>query len=114
MTAQAQRARSTLARRRKELANLRQTNLADEAEAEQARSPDWTDRAAERESADVSERLSELERRELLDIDAALDRLRRGNYGRCDACAGAIGRQRLAAVPQARYCIRCEAAQEHA
>jgi len=33
--------------------------------------------------------------------------MERGTYGRCDVCGGAIGRQRLLALPVARYCLEC-------
>ncbi len=38
---------------------------------------------------------------------AALTRIDRGVYGRCESCTGAIGRQRLLALPATRYCIDC-------
>lgn len=51
--------------------------------------------------------LTDLERGALAEIDAALARIERGTFGRCEACAGAIGRHRLRAVPQARLCLEC-------
>jgi len=51
--------------------------------------------------------------RELDDIEAALGRIQRGAYGRCEICQRAIGRQRLLALPAARLCIDCTAAQVH-
>lgn len=47
-------------------------------------------------------------RRALADVDEALARLAGGNYGLCENCGGAIPAQRLAAVPEARYCPLCE------
>jgi len=44
---------------------------------------------------------------ELLETDAALARIEEGKFGRCDGCGGAIGRQRLLALPAARLCIEC-------
>jgi DnaK suppressor protein len=44
---------------------------------------------------------------DLAETQAALDRIVRGKYGRCESCTGAIGRQRLLALPAARYCIAC-------
>lgn len=46
---------------------------------------------------------------ELAETQAALDRIARGKYGRCESCNGALGRQRLLALPAARYCIGCAA-----
>ena len=45
--------------------------------------------------------------RELAETQAALDRIERGIYGRCEECGGAIGRQRLIALPAIRHCIGC-------
>ncbi len=45
--------------------------------------------------------------REQLDgIDAALQRIDDGTYGRCEACGEPIGEARLEAIPAARFCIR--------
>lgn len=42
---------------------------------------------------------------ELAEVDAALDRLADGSYGRCLACGQPIGEERLRAVPAARFCL---------
>jgi RNA polymerase-binding transcription factor DksA len=44
---------------------------------------------------------------ELGEIDAALARIQDGSYGTCERCGGAIGRQRLLALPEVRYCASC-------
>ncbi len=44
---------------------------------------------------------------ELAETDAALERIEQGKFGRCETCGGAIGRQRLLALPAARLCIEC-------
>lgn len=38
-----------------------------------------------------------------------LNRLRRGQYGICEACSDAIARPRLQAFPRATLCMRCAA-----
>lgn len=43
----------------------------------------------------------------LAEANAALDRIDRGTFGRCEACDQAITRVRLDALPYARLCIRC-------
>ena len=53
------------------------------------------------------EPLTEGARRELAEIDAALARIQEGRYGSCLACGGAMGLQRLRAIPEARYCVAC-------
>lgn len=49
-----------------------------------------------------SERTAELE-----ELEHALWRLREGTWGRCERCDGAIGRDRLRAVPETRTCLDC-------
>jgi RNA polymerase-binding transcription factor DksA len=42
---------------------------------------------------------------ELADVERALTRLDDGSYGTCEACGGAIGDDRLEAMPAARFCF---------
>lgn len=44
---------------------------------------------------------------ELEEVEAALERIEQGRFGGCERCGGAIGRQRLLAVPEARCCLAC-------
>jgi hypothetical protein len=46
-------------------------------------------------------------RRELAEIDAALQRIEQGRFGTCLACGGPMGLQRMRAIPEARYCVGC-------
>ena len=43
--------------------------------------------------------------RQLADVERALERLDRGEYGICEACGERIGAARLAARPAARLCL---------
>jgi RNA polymerase-binding transcription factor DksA len=45
----------------------------------------------------------------LSEILAALDRIEKGTFGRCENCGRAISHERLEALPYARYCITCSA-----
>lgn len=49
----------------------------------------------------------------LSDINAALDRVRHGRYGRCERCDTAIALERLQILPAVRLCMRCQHAKEH-
>jgi RNA polymerase-binding transcription factor DksA len=51
--------------------------------------------------------LSEQECQEIQAIDEALARMEGGEFGQCARCGGAIGRHRMRAVPEARYCMTC-------
>jgi RNA polymerase-binding transcription factor len=59
------------------------------------------------EQAEIEGQLAEVESRELGRIDAALEKIRQGLYGRCEACGQSIKVVRLQAVPYATECIRC-------
>jgi RNA polymerase-binding transcription factor DksA len=48
-----------------------------------------------------------IERQALAEIEAALDRISNGQYGRCEQCRGPISAALLARRPQARYCTAC-------
>lgn len=67
----------------------------------------WADyEAAEEPRSDVA-------RRELAEIDAALTRIREGSFGVCIECGGPLGLQRLRALPEARYCLACSGRSTH-
>ena len=51
--------------------------------------------------------LSESDRREVEEIDAALARIEKGDFGHCEVCGNAIGRLRLRAMPETRRCLHC-------
>jgi DnaK suppressor protein len=47
--------------------------------------------------------------RHLAEVDAALERVAAGRYGRCERCDGQIPDERLEARPVARTCVPCAA-----
>jgi len=101
-------ARTSLTSRRRAIQRLFQRNSQEEKRLQEERPADWPDRAVAYETTALLGRLSENERRELAEIDAALRRIEQGMYGRCERCEGPIGRQRLRAIPEARHCMSCE------
>ena len=40
-------------------------------------------------------------------IEAAIQRIEDGRYGRCEECGGKIPKSRLEAIPYAAQCVRC-------
>lgn len=56
----------------------------------------------------VSLRLNNLEYQKLRLLNAALDRLREGEYGICTRCDQPISPRRLQVLPWAKYCVPCE------
>jgi DnaK suppressor protein len=51
--------------------------------------------------------LLENEAQLLEEINDALDRIEQGTFGRCENCGQEISKERLEALPYARYCVRC-------
>lgn len=49
----------------------------------------------------------------LVELDLALERVRTGTYGICDACGRPIGEERLAALPSTTTCVECAAGRRH-
>jgi RNA polymerase-binding transcription factor DksA len=72
------------------------------------------DRLRRRSAAqtEVRVQLAASARMVLADVEAALDRMAEGRYGSCHLCRRPIARERLAIVPQARYCARCQQVRE--
>lgn len=66
------------------------------------------DMAAESLNNEMTSQLAQLETRELKQIDRALERLRQGKYGSCEACARRIPVARLNALPYTTLCIECQ------
>ncbi|MFG3131032.1 TraR/DksA family transcriptional regulator [Streptomyces tendae] len=95
--------------------NLREQRLFREDQLRQiAAAPARTDEPVRRTAAqtEVRVKLAASARMVLADVEAALDRIAEGRYGRCQLCRRGIDRDRLMIVPQARYCARCQQVRE--
>jgi DnaK suppressor protein len=44
----------------------------------------------------------------LRDINLALEKIKKGNYGICEKCGKEIEIERLKAIPEARFCKNCK------
>jgi RNA polymerase-binding transcription factor DksA len=44
----------------------------------------------------------------LRDINLALEKIKKGNYGICEKCGKEIEIDRLEAIPEARFCKNCK------
>jgi DnaK suppressor protein len=55
----------------------------------------------------------ERERRELREVESALERIKAGEYGVCELCASPIRKPRLHALPWARLCLTCAEKSSH-
>jgi RNA polymerase-binding transcription factor DksA len=56
---------------------------------------------------DIQLALGRLAERTVGEIEAALERIERGTYGRCESCSLLIAPDRLQAIPHVRYCSTC-------
>ncbi len=74
--------------------------------------PDPTDRAALEGNRNLLLRIRDRERKLITKIDEALGRIEDGSYGKCEACEGEIGVDRLKARPVTTLCIDCKSLQE--
>lgn len=73
---------------------------------------DEVDAALETAAGEASSQLAEVESRELAEIEGALARLKKGTFGKCEACEKAIAPARLQALPYATFCIQCAREEE--
>jgi len=80
----------------KELEGMRSLELNDEG-----------DYAAASANSMIDGAIMEQQRRELAEIDLALDKIKNGTYGICEMCEEPIGRARLEVKNFARFCITC-------
>ncbi|MBI3782568.1 MAG: TraR/DksA C4-type zinc finger protein [Deltaproteobacteria bacterium] len=71
------------------------------------RESELEERAQEERSARLFARLDERGKREIEAIDAALQRIVDGSYGKCTSCGEAILLPRLKALPATSFCIAC-------
>jgi DnaK suppressor protein len=76
------------------------------------RDPEFEEGAQSEHEQFTLARLSETQRREILQIDAAIARLDAGEYGICRDCDQEIDPRRLAALPYALLCTECAARRE--
>lgn len=70
------------------------------------------DVATDSYNRDFSLDLATSGQRLLFEIDEALRRIKEKIYGNCEACGGKIKKERLEAVPHARFCIDCQEKEE--
>ena len=77
-----------------------------ERDAEATQDP--ADMAANAYTKELLMSMSTNDRQLLESIDAALERIEDGKYGKCVHCGQPIQEKRLEAVPWARHCLTCQ------
>jgi DnaK suppressor protein len=99
-------------RRRQILETTRRADAEIDALRAAERDPEFEEGAQSEHEQFTLARLSETQRRELVQIDAALARIEAGEYGICRDCGQDIDPRRLAAVPYALLCTECASRSE--
>jgi DnaK suppressor protein len=69
---------------------------------------DVLDSVSEERTRELDMILTDREKRKLLQIDDALDRIDDGAYGQCEECGVKIPRARLKVLPFAKFCVECQ------
>ena len=95
----------------KDLSSFTKKNVHNETDYK-ANFPDFGDESDEnaKEVATFEERLNmeDTLEKELRDVNKALDRIEKGNYGMCHHCNEEIPEARLEARPTASTCVKCK------
>jgi DnaK suppressor protein len=68
---------------------------------------DEIDAAIASQQAELQSQMAEVESRELVQIDRAIEKIRAGQYGACETCERPIAPLRLKYLPYAADCIGC-------
>jgi DnaK suppressor protein len=74
--------------------------------------PDPTDRASLESDRNFELRIRDRERKLIVKIREALERIEAGEFGICESCEDEIGPARLRARPVTTLCIECKTEQE--
>jgi DnaK suppressor protein len=74
--------------------------------------PDPTDRATLESDRNFMLRIRDRERKLIVKIREALERIEDGNFGVCEVCGDDIGIDRLKARPVTTLCIECKRKEE--
>ena len=81
-------------------------------EADEEATQDIADKAANSYTKEFLFHQSDENRRLLMMVTEALDRMKAGTYGVCVACQEEVQQKRMEAVPWARHCIECQEKQD--
>jgi DnaK suppressor protein len=74
--------------------------------------PDPTDRASLESDRNFELRIRDRERKLILKMQEAIQRIEDGTFGICEVCGGGISEKRLIARPVTTLCIECKTKQE--
>ena len=69
---------------------------------------DILDLVSEERTRELDIILTDREKRKLLQIDDALEKIEENTYGQCEECGVKIPRARLKVLPFAKHCVECQ------
>ena len=104
--------KEVLLKRLDELYSEAEKTVAGMTEDNEENFPDPTDRATLESDRNFMLRIRDRERKLIVKIREALQRIEDGNFGQCEDCGDDIGIDRLNARPVTTLCIECKRKQE--
>ena len=82
------------------------------AEGYQNDAQDFADTATNIYDKELHQDLTEKNKKLLMDIEEALQKIEEGRFGKCDKCGKDISIERLKAIPFSKNCIKCQTGTE--
>jgi len=107
-----ERLKEKLLEKRRALINTVREKRANNLEGGSDGTQDIADQATTAYTKEFLLSISDTERQQLKQVDAALDKMRQKTYGQCERCSEPISEKRLEALPFARFCIACQKEEE--
>jgi RNA polymerase-binding protein DksA len=104
--------RQRLLERRNEITERLSRVTEDLRHARQPLDADFEEQAIERENDEVLVALDQSMRGELVQVEATLARIEKGEYGICSVCREEISLRRLEVLPHTNMCIACAEANQ--
>jgi RNA polymerase-binding transcription factor len=104
--------RDILLRKRQQLMHAYSISKGDSQSELDNGTEDYVDYAVNSYAREFLLSLTELDRKQLLMVEDALNRIDRGEFGYCQQCGEEINRKRLEVQPWARHCVRCQELEE--
>ncbi|MDH7500316.1 MAG: TraR/DksA family transcriptional regulator [candidate division NC10 bacterium] len=111
-SAQLEKFRKKLLEKRRELLKGVQTSSSSSMETGSDGIQDIADQASSAYTKEFLLSVGDEERRVLKQIEIALQKIKEGIYGQCEACKSPISLKRLEAIPFAQLCISCKEKEE--
>jgi len=76
--------------------------------AQEVKFPDPSDRGTMESERNLTLRIRDRERKLIIKLKRAMERIDKGTFGECSRCGEIIGKERLIARPEAELCIDCK------